>query len=118
MRTITYLAVFEPIEEGFGVFFPDLPGCVSMGKDFFVAHEMAQEALSLHLYGMEKDGEVLPKPSIDLEVDPETAPGYLVVPVTVYPDIFQRVMESKKTEGNDFVALVETAPYKSKDTIL
>ena len=64
-----------------------------MGRDFFDAHEMAQEALSLHLYGMEKDGETFPEASKILELDSETSQGYLVVPITCYFDIFKAQMK-------------------------
>lgn len=29
MRKLTYLAVFEPSDDGYGVYFPDLPGCIT-----------------------------------------------------------------------------------------
>ena len=60
MRNKTYLAVFEPAEGGaYSVYFPHVLGCVSYGKDFIDAQKMAKEALELHVYGMEKDGEKL-----------------------------------------------------------
>jgi len=34
MRKLTCLAVLEPSTDGYGVFFPDLPGCISFGKDY------------------------------------------------------------------------------------
>ena len=52
MRKITYLAVFESIESGYSVYFPDLPGCVSYGESFEDAQKQAAEALGLHIYGM------------------------------------------------------------------
>ena len=61
MRKITYLAIFEPVENGaYSVYFPNVLGCVSYGKSFEEAQAMAQEALELHIYGMEKDGNELP----------------------------------------------------------
>ena len=57
MHNLTYLAVFEPSGDGYGVYFPDLPGCISWGDSFPTAKTAAQEALALHLYGMEQDGE-------------------------------------------------------------
>ena len=59
-----YIAVLEYSESGtIGVYFPDLPGCVSAADTTEKAIENAKEALSLHLYGMEEDGEVIPAPS-------------------------------------------------------
>jgi predicted RNase H-like HicB family nuclease len=47
----------------YGVSFPDFPGCVTAGKTLEEARRKAVEALSLHIAGMEEDGEKLPKPS-------------------------------------------------------
>lgn len=59
-----YPAVFDPNEKGgFTVSFPDLPGCLTEGDNLEEALSMAQEALALHLYGMERDGDVIPSPS-------------------------------------------------------
>ncbi len=49
--------------EGFGVVFPDLPGCVSAGETVSEAAEMAAEALALHVEGMTEDDLPLPPPS-------------------------------------------------------
>ena len=45
------------------VTFPDLPGCVTFGKDEDEAIRMAREALAMHLYGMEQDNDEIPAPS-------------------------------------------------------
>lgn len=59
-----YIAVLEYGEKGtIGVYFPDLPGCVSGGDTTEKAVEGAKEALLLHLYGMEEDGDEIPAPS-------------------------------------------------------
>ena len=47
----------------YGVSFPDLPGCVTAGVDLDDARRMAEEALALHLEGIEDDGEPIPEPS-------------------------------------------------------
>jgi len=47
----------------YGVSFPDLPGCVTAGVDLDEARRMAEEALALHLEGMEADGGPIPEPS-------------------------------------------------------
>jgi predicted RNase H-like HicB family nuclease len=61
-----YPATFNPHEDGSGrydVTFADLPGCVSQGDNLEHALVMAQEALTLHLSGMIKDEDDLPRPS-------------------------------------------------------
>ncbi|MFT8245160.1 type II toxin-antitoxin system HicB family antitoxin [Roseomonas sp. BN140053] len=58
-----YPALFEAAGNGFGVIFPDLPGCVSAGGDMQDAAVQAAEALALHVEGMTADGDPLPAPS-------------------------------------------------------
>jgi len=53
MRKVTYLGVFEHAEDGgYGVYFPDLPGCTSAGVTLEDVQLQAAYALGLHLYGM------------------------------------------------------------------
>lgn len=54
-------AVFEEAG-GFGIVFPDFPGCVTQGANLDEAHTMAREALDLHLEGLLEDGEPVPRP--------------------------------------------------------
>lgn len=58
-----YPAVFEKTQTGYSVFFPDLPGCFTVGVSLEEAHIMAREALGLHLWGFERDDEESPLPS-------------------------------------------------------
>ncbi len=56
-------AVFSIEADGISVEFPDLPGCLSCGDTDDDALYMAKDALELHLYGLEKEGEPIPEPS-------------------------------------------------------
>ncbi len=47
---------------GFGVSFPDFPGCVSMGGTVDDAVRPGSEALAFHVEGMAADGEPIPQP--------------------------------------------------------
>lgn len=100
MRKLTYLAVFEPTETGYSVYFPDLPGCVSYGEDFEEAQKQAAEALGLHIYGMEKDGDEIPAPSKTPQVDPETTAGYMVSPVIIFPDLVRNELDNRAVKTN------------------
>ena len=52
MKNKTYIALLEYDDKpGFGVVFPDLPGCFSAGDDFDDAVRNAHEALSLYADG-------------------------------------------------------------------
>ena len=99
MRKLTYYAVFEPSTNGsYGVYFPDFPGCVSMGDNFSHAERMAFEALSLHIYGMEQDGDALPR--VTLPPFDDMPPNAIVMPVTVFPDIVKNEFDNKAVKTN------------------
>lgn len=100
MRKLTYLAVFEPGKDGYGVYFPDLPGCVSFGASFEEAQREAADALGLHIYGMEKDGDSIPEPSKVVKVDPDTVPGYLIAPIVIFPDMVKNELDNKRVKTN------------------
>ena len=101
MNKVTYLAILEPNEQGeYGVYFPDLPGCISFGSDIEEAQREAADALGLHLYGMEKDGENIPNPSKVPEVYSETSGDYIVCPITIFPDLVRNELDNKATRTN------------------
>ena len=56
-------AIFHYADDGISVEFPDLPGCFSYGDSDIEAVVNAKEALELHLFGLEDDGEPIPSPS-------------------------------------------------------
>lgn len=56
-------AQIEAGDISYGVWFVDLPGCVSAGDTIADAIEGAHEALALHVAGMIEDGELIPAPS-------------------------------------------------------
>jgi len=98
MRKSTYLAVLEPSNDGYGVFFPDIPGCISFGTDIEEAQANAKEALELHVYGMEKSGEELPAASRTL--DAEEVEGCIVSAVTILPDLVKHEMDNRRVKTN------------------
>ena len=59
-----YPAVLERAESGgYGVVFPDFPGCVSAGETVQAALTNAGEALAFHIEGVLEDSETVPEPS-------------------------------------------------------
>jgi Uncharacterised protein family (UPF0150). len=83
MDKYIFSAVFEPGNiKGYVITFPDLPGCITEGDTLEDALAMAKDALELHLYGMEEDGNFIPQPTPPEKIHaPE---GSFVVPVEVY----------------------------------
>ena len=56
-------AVFHYESDGISISFPDLPGCLTCADTDEEAVRMAEEALGLHLWGMERDGDDIPEPT-------------------------------------------------------
>jgi predicted RNase H-like HicB family nuclease len=56
-------AIFGYAEDGISISFPDIEGCFSCASTDEEAVLMAEEALGLHLYNMEQDGDFIPEPS-------------------------------------------------------
>jgi predicted RNase H-like HicB family nuclease len=73
MATVYFPAIIERGARGFGVIFPDLPGCTSAGRTVQEAARNAEEALSGHLVAMADYGDPIPEPGeLDtLKADPE-----------------------------------------------
>lgn len=87
----TFAAVFEKEADGrYSVSFPQLEGCFTEGDTFEDARRMAVDAMSLHLYGMEQDGETIPKANLELQAE-----GGLVVPITAWMTPFRDEMENR-----------------------
>lgn len=63
MATIFFPAIIERGVGEFGVYFPDLPGCVSAGRTVNEAAAGAEEALRGHLIVMAKHNDPIPTPS-------------------------------------------------------
>ena len=71
-----YLAFIHTDDSpGFGVSFPDFPGCVTQGKTLDDALRLAREAPAFHVEGIVQDGEILPEPLLpeQIEADPAFA---------------------------------------------
>ncbi len=73
-RILKYTAIYTPEPEGgFTVVVPNLPGCVTYGKDLKEAKKLAEDAIRLYLESLKKHKEPIPQEensfigSIDLE---------------------------------------------------
>ena len=79
------------------IFFPDLNGCVSFGRNEQEALHNAKEVLSLHLYGMEQDGDKIPTASSVESV--ELDDNEKVVLAEVYMPTFRAIQAKKFSEN-------------------
>ena len=80
-----YPALFYFDEDGISIEFPDLPGCLPCAQTEEKAFESAKEALGIHLYGMEKDGDSIPAPSPVSSLHPEEGGTLVMVEVFMPP---------------------------------
>jgi len=71
MATVYYPAIIERGADGFGAYFPDLPGCVSAGATVQEAALGAEEALNGHLSVSAEHGDALADPSDIDAITPE-----------------------------------------------
>lgn len=71
-------------EEGYeiAVTFPDLPGCATSGETEQEAVAAGREALGLHLFGMEEDGDKIPSPSLAKDIKLEE--GEVIAMIEVF----------------------------------
>jgi len=58
-----YAIIIEPGERNYSAYVPDLPGCVATGQTEAEVKLRLQEAIDLHLAGMQEDGLEIPVPS-------------------------------------------------------
>lgn len=70
-----FVAFLHTDGDGWGISFPDFPGCVSDGLTEDEALARGEEALAFHVEGMREDGEGLPtpRPVAAIMADPELA---------------------------------------------
>jgi len=82
-------------EEGYeiAVTFPDLPGCATSGETEAEALTMGKEALGLHLWGMETDGDEIPSPSKLKDI--ETEENEVIVLIEVFMPAVRLAQENR-----------------------
>lgn len=78
MAEYVYPAIFHPNQDdgSFTITFPDLPGCITEGKNIGNALYMAQDALRVWLQFTSDEKEPIPAPRDAAQV--ETAPGEFI----------------------------------------
>ncbi len=91
-RYYAYYVILEPSSDGFGAYFPDLPGTASGGETVDEAIFESQECLALHLHGMEEDGDPIPAPSARDQIEVPEGCQLALVSIDMkefYPEDFQ-----------------------------
>lgn len=99
-------AIVEKSSDGFGVFFPDLPGCTSAGATIQDAALNAEEALQAHIDLSAERGDVIPEPSpLDrIAADPDVIEAARIL---VRADTPGRAVRVNITMQEDLLAAVD-----------
>jgi predicted RNase H-like HicB family nuclease len=107
-----YPAIIEPASEGYGVYFPDVPGCTSAGATVQEAARNAEEALQAHLDLTAEHGEIIPVPS---ELDAIVAePGVVeAARVLVRAEVHGRSVRVNITLPEELLAAVDRYAARS-----
>ncbi|MBR0281046.1 MAG: type II toxin-antitoxin system HicB family antitoxin [Oscillibacter sp.] len=88
--TYCYPAFFYFDDDGISIEFPDLPGCLSCAETEEQAVRNAREALGVHLYGMEVDGDAIPAPTSVRDLRPGEG-GVTVMVDAFMPPVRDRI---------------------------
>lgn len=105
-----YVAVLHRADSGgWGISFPDFPGCVSGGDSFDEALNQGAQALRFHVEGMISDGDTVPapRPVEDLRADPEFAVDFDGAVVAMVPLLPPRGAPVRINVSLDSALLVE-----------
>lgn len=108
---MNYIAfIHKEKKSGYGVSFPDFPGCTTVGDTLDAAHKLATEVLAFHIEGMQEDGESIPEPSsLEKALASDLAEGHQAVIVVqaklaVKPKRVNVMMDSDLLHKIDAVA--------------
>ncbi|MBF0205690.1 MAG: type II toxin-antitoxin system HicB family antitoxin [Oligoflexia bacterium] len=77
-----YLVIFEKTQSGYSAYVPDLPGCISEGKNKEETEKNIYEAIKFHIEGMIEEGLSIPESRSESEL-------------IIFPDLLIR-SENKK----------------------
>ena len=101
-----YPAIVEKSTDGYGVFFPDLPGCTSGGATLREAALNAEEALQAHIELSMEHGDPVPEPSTldEIAVDADVVEAARIL---VRADPSGRTVRVNITLPEDLLAAVD-----------
>ena len=68
-----YVGCVEIEGSNYGIWFPDLPGCISAGDSFREIMEMGEEALNGHIAFMRMDDDPVPVPRTLAQIEADVS---------------------------------------------
>ena len=132
--TAKYAAVMEQADAGgFGVWFPDFPGCVSHADDPVIAANAARRTLERHIAAMAEGGDLIPQPTppeaVELPHDvlsyvflveanlPDAKPAYMRLNVTLPAGLVRRIDAVAGGNRSGWLAMAANEQLKRYGTI-
>lgn len=92
-----YPSIFEIDEDNrIAVTFPDLPGAITCGDNIEEAIKNAKECMGLHLFGMERDGDLIPEPTLNPKEIKLEKNQYLVLIEVYMPPIREDIIKERE----------------------
>ena len=89
----TFPAIITFEADGISVEFPDLPGCLTCGDNTVEVAKNAKECLGLHLYGMEEDNDIIPKPTPVTQI--KCKKNEAIMLIEVYMPFYREAIENQ-----------------------
>ena len=62
---IEYTVIYEPGEDNWSAYVPDLPGCIATTKSRAELEREIREAIQFHIEGLRLHGVPIPEPSVE-----------------------------------------------------
>ncbi len=62
-----YTMIIEKGKNNYSAYLPDLPGCVATAKTPEELKRLMQEAIELHIQGLQEDGLPIPEPNSEVD---------------------------------------------------
>lgn len=64
----TFAVIYEPGENNWSAYVPDLPGCIASAKDREQIERQIREAIEFHIEGLRLNGEPIPPPTTQVGI--------------------------------------------------
>lgn len=95
MKSYNYIAIFRTEKDGgYSISFPDVDGCYTCADTLEEGVKMAEEALELHLFGLQEDGIKLPPASI--APPKKLRQGEFAMMLTVVPELTKAKLDNAR----------------------
>ena len=97
---LNYAVVYERMPNNYGVYAPDLPGCIATGKGWQDIQGLMREAIAFHIEGLIANGDPVPDPQMSIG-------EAMVYHVTSLSDAGESVPDLETTFGMVEVEIVQ-----------